>query len=190
MSVSKALWLKKNGFSEDGFTYAIWGDDTYSIKEWLKEQGFKFSPLLKWHSPVPIDVPVGYGLICFSFDELYKWEEENQNAYYFETAEMLVSRRFKEAEGPSLSEYVGEVGERLRDMTAIFKSARGFSGMYGWTNIYTFQRGEDILVWFTAKDLDLEKGQPVLLTGTVKKHEEFREVKTTQLSRCIVKVVE
>lgn len=189
MSISKALWLKKNGFSEDGFTYSVFGDDTYAIKEWLKEQGCKFSPLLKWHSPQPIDMPAGYGMICFSFDELYQWDEASQNAYFYENAETLVNRRFKEAEGPSLSEYVGEVGERLRNLTAIFKSCRGFSGMYGWTNIYTFQVGEDVLVWFTAKDLDLERGQVVDLTGTVKKHEEFREVKTTQLSRCIVKVV-
>jgi hypothetical protein len=46
-----------------------------------------------------------------------------------------------------------------------------------------------VLVWFTAKDLDLEKGAVVDLTGTVKKHEEFRGVKTTQLSRCIIKEV-
>ena len=128
-------------------------------------------------------------MICFSFEELYQWDVESQNAYFYESAEILVNRRIKEAEGPSLSEYVGEVGERLRNLTAVFKSVRGFSGMYGWTNIYTFQRGEDILVWFTAKDLDLEKGTVVDLTGTVKKHEEFREVKTTQLSRCIIKVV-
>jgi hypothetical protein len=85
---------------------------------------------------------------------------------------------------------VGYVGERLRNLTAIYKSTRGFMGNYGWTNIHTFQIGEDVLVWFTAKDLDLERGQAVDLTGTVKKHEEFREVKTTQLSRCIIKAVE
>jgi hypothetical protein len=63
-------------------------------------------------------------------------------------------------------------------------------GNYGWTNIHTFQIGDDILVWFTAKDCSLEKGTVVDLTGTVKKHEEFRGVKTTQLSRCIIKEVE
>lgn len=189
MSVSKALWLEKNGFSEDGLTYCVFGDDTYSIKEWLKEQGCKFHPLLKWHSPVPLDLPEGYGIISFSFEDLCEWNESQQNAFFYESAKEKVDRAFKEAEGPSLSEYVGEVGERLRNLTAIFKSGRGFSGKYGWTNIYTFQVGEDVLVWFTAKDLDLEKGQAVDLTGTVKKHEEFRGVKTTQLSRCIVKEV-
>lgn len=187
--MTKEMWLEKNGFSADGFTYSVFGDDTYSIKEWLKEQGCKFSPLLKWHSPEPIDMPVGYGMICFSFDELYQWDEANRNAYFYESAETLVNRRFKEAEGPSLSEYIGEVGERLRNLTAIYKSSRGFSGKYGWTNIHTFQVGEDVLVWFTQKELNLEKGVAVDLTGTVKKHEEFREVKTTQLSRCIIKEV-
>lgn len=188
--MTKEMWLEKNGFSADGFTYVIFGDDTYSIKEWLKEQGCKFHPWLKWHSPTPLDVPVGYGSICFSFDELCIWDEKEGSAYFTEKAKDLIDRRVKEAEGPSLSEYVGEVGERLRNLTVVFKSMRGFAGRYGWTNIYTFQHGDDVLVWFTAKDLDLEKGQVVDLTGTVKCHEEFREVKTTQLSRCIIKVVE
>ena len=103
---------------------------------------------------------------------------------------MKIDRKIAELMGPSLSEFVGEVGERLRNYTAVFKSTRGFMGNYGWTNIHTFQVGDDILVWFTAKDCSLEKGTVVDLTGTVKKHEEFRGVKTTQLSRCIIKEVE
>ena len=188
--MTKEMWLEKNGFSADGFTYVIFGDDTYSIKEWLKEQGCKFHPFLKWHSPAPLDVPVGYGGICFAFDEICVYDEASKEVYFKETAKEFIERRVKTAEGPSLSEYVGYVGERLRNLTAIYKSTRGFMGNYGWTNIHTFQIGEDVLVWFTAKDLDLEKGQAVDLTGTVKKHEEFREVKTTQLSRCIIKAVE
>ena len=109
--------------------------------------------------------------------------------FYYEDAKAKVERKVREAEGPSLSEYVGTVGERLRNLTVVYKSCRGFMGMYGWTNIYTFQHGEDILVWFTAKDCELEYGTVVDLTGTVKRHEEFRGVKTTQLSRCIIKEV-
>lgn len=187
--LTKVEWLELNGFSVDGFTYSVFGDDTYSIKGWLKEQGCKFNPILKWHHSEPIDMPVGYGMICFGFDEILEWDEKAGTAAYKENAPELVDRRFKEAEGPSFSEYVGQVGERLRNLTAIYKSTRGFAGMYGWTNIHTFQIGEDVLVWFTAKDLDLEKGQVVDLTGTVKSHEEFRGTKTTQLSRCIIKEV-
>lgn len=187
---TREMWLEKNGFSMDGITYSIYGEDTYSIKEWLKEQGCKFHPLLKWHTPKAIELPAGYGLIPFKFEDIFEWDESQQTAYYYESAKEMIDRKIKEAEGPSLSEFHGVVGERLRHVTAIYKSTRGFSGNYGWTNIHTFQIGEDVLVWFTQVDLDLEKGCIIDLSATVKKHEEFRGVKTTQLSRCIVKAVE
>lgn len=185
--MTKVEWLERNGFSKDGFTYCVFGEDTYSIKEQLKEMGCKFSPLLKWHCDKPLDLPVGYGMICFSFDDLLEWNEECKNAFFYEKSKEKIEKAFKQAEGPSLSEYVGEVGERIRNITAIYKSTRGFDSRFGWTNIHTFEIGNDVLVWFTQKDLDFEKGQAIDLTGTIKKHEEFRGVKTTQLSRCVLK---
>lgn len=187
--MNKREWLERSGFNENEITYVICGEDTYSIKDWLKEQGCKFNPVLKWHSPNLLELPEGYLLVPFSFEELAEWDENHKEACYYENAKAIVERKIREAEGPSLSEYVGEVGERLRHLTAIFKSTRGFMGKYGWTNIHTFQIGENVLVWFSACDIDLEYGTVVDLSGTVKKHEEFRGVKTTQLSRCIVKEV-
>jgi hypothetical protein len=189
MKMTKAEWLTKNGFNENGLTWCVFGDDTYAIKDKLKEWGCKFSPLLKWHSANPIDIPIGYGMFSISFDTIAQWDEENETICYYEKAKEIVDRQFREAEGPSLSEYVGTPGERLRNLTAIYKSTRGFSGKYGWTNIHTFEVGDNILVWFTQCDVDLERGQAVDLTATVKKHEEFRGVKTTQLSRCIIKPI-
>lgn len=188
--MTREQWLEKNGFNVGNeCTYCVYGDDTYSIKDWLKEQGCKYHPLLKWHSPEPLDIPEGYGMISFSFSEILEWDEKDGMGIFTEYAESFIDRKFKEAEGPSLSEYVGQIGERLRHITAIYKSTRGFSGKYGWTNIHTFQIGEDVLVWFTAVDLNFEKGQVIDLSCTIKNHEEFRGVKTTQLSRCIVKEV-
>lgn len=189
MKITKELWLEKNGFGADGLTWCIFGEDTYAIKEQLKELGCKFSPLLKWHSPKALDLPIGYGMFSISFDTIAQWDEENETIYYYEKAKEIVDKQFREAEGPSLSEYVGTPGERLRNLTAIYKSTRGFSGKYGWTNIHTFEVGDDVLVWFSQCDVDLERGQAVDLTATVKKHEEFRGVKTTQLSRCIIKPI-
>ena len=188
--MTKELWLEKHGFSESGITYCVVGDNTYSIKEYLKENGYKFDPILKWHGAESLELPEGYSLLELSFDDICEWDSNLCEGCYFEKTKAIVDKAFKEAAGPSLSEFVGEVGQRLRNLTAIYKSTRGFSGKYGWTNIHTFQIDEDVLVWFTTVELDLEVGQPVDLTGTVKKHEEFRGVKTTQLSRCIVKGVE
>lgn len=187
--MTKAEWLEKNGFSEDGLTWCVFGEDTYSIKEHLKELGCKFSMNLKWHCAKPLNLPEGYGMFSLSFDDLFEWNERMGNAYAYEDTKEKIEKAFKQAEGPSLSEYVGEIGDRLRNVTAVYKSTKGFNSRFGWTNIHTFKIGENVLVWFTQKDLDLEKGVTVDLTGTVKKFEEFRGVKTTHITRCIVKEV-
>lgn len=187
---TKEVWLERYGFNtETEMTYIIYGDDTYHIKDWLKEQGCKFNPILKWHAAVPIELPEGYGMVSVSFDEVAEYSDEYKAGFFKETARALVDRKVKEAMGPSLSEYVGAAGDRLKHITAIYKSTRGFMGSYGWTNIHTFEQGHDVLVWFTQCDLPLEYGTVVDLSGTVKRHEEFRGVKTTHLSRCVVKEV-
>ena len=185
---NKREWLEKNGFNEEGITYVAIGN-TYEIKETLKEKGCRFSPVLKWHCAEKFDLPEDYKWIEVKFDDVLEWNMYQKNAYFFETAKSFVEKLEAQAEGPSKSEYVGEVGERLRNITAIYKSCRGFEGRFGWTNIYTFESEENILVWFTSSELTLKKGDIVNLTGTIKKHEEFRGVKTTQLSRCIVKTI-
>lgn len=190
MRMTKEFWLEKNGFGADGLTWCVFGDDTYAIKEQLKKLGCKFSPLLKWHSPKALDLPEGYGMFSISFDEIAQWDIINKTVCYFEKSEELIERKFREAEGPSLSEFVGTPGERLQNITAIYKSSHGFCGKFGWTNIHTFQTGNNVLVWFTSVNLNLDKGQAINLTATIKKHEEFRGVKTTQLSRCIIKTIE
>lgn len=187
--LTKAEWMERNGFGEDGLTWCVFGDDTFAIKDQLKEMGCKFSPTLKWHSAIPLDVPVGYGMISFAFDDIMEWNEEQNNAFFFEDAKSKIERKFIEVAGPSLSEFVGEIGTRIHNKTVVFKSMRGFSSQFGWTNIYTFMDGNNELVWFTAKELNFEKGDIIDLTGTIKKHEEFRGVKTTQLSRCILKKI-
>ena len=118
--ITKELWLQKNGFNEEGITYVIFGDDTYSIKDYLKAKGCKFNPTLKWHSPVKLNLSEDFGVIEFSFDELAKWDEDQAEVFYYEDAKAKVERKVREAEGPSLSEYVGEVGERLRNLTAVY----------------------------------------------------------------------
>ncbi len=187
--MTKAEWMERNNFNINGFTWVICGNDTFVIKDELKAIGFRFSAELKWHIAEEVSIPEGYHLIQIHFDEVYEWNETYKNAYPFAAAKQKVEDRMRMYDAPSLSLFVGIEGERLRDLEVTFVSGRGFSSRYGWTNLYTFKQGENILIWFTQKDLDLEEGQTVLLTGTVKKHDEFRGVKNTQLSRCIIKEI-
>ena len=151
-----------------------------SLKEWVA----------KWHAPEPLDVPVGYGMFGVSFDDILQWDPEVNNAFYLETAKAFMDRKFAEREQPSLSEYLGEIHERLRHITAVYKSSRGYNGMYGWTNIYTFVANNNVLVWFTSVALNIAPGTIVDLSATVIKHEEFRGVKTTRVNRCKVVPIE
>jgi hypothetical protein len=190
--VNRAAWLAKNCFDSNGFTYCIYGDDTYSIKDKLKEMGCRFDPVLKWHCDREIELPEGYFCLPIAFDEIMKWEPQLKNAMYLETAKAIVERKIHEAEGPSTTEYYpAEIGDKICNITAIFKSRRGYCGNYGWVNILTFEYLNYCLVWFTATDPDIEPGQTVDLSFSVKAFEEFRGVKTTKVTRCkVIKIGE
>lgn len=187
---NKREWMEKNGFDEDGLTWCVFGDDTFAIKDALKEMGCKFNPMLKWHGPKALELPDGFGMVPIAFDDILTWDMYSKTADYKEDAEEKIEKVLKQAAGPSTTEYYeGEVGDRVRNITAVFKSVRGFDSRFGWTNIYTFDSGNNCLVWFTTKTLDFEKGQTVDFTGTIKAFEEFRGVKTTQFTRCIIKAI-
>ena len=139
-------------------------------QEWLEKNGFN---------------PENETTYCVVGEDTYSIKD-----YYYEDSKRKVEKKIRRFLPKSNSQYIGEIGERIRNQTAIFKSVRGFNGAFGWTNIFTFNIGENVLVWFTQKDLNLEKGMAIDLTGTIKKHEEYREVKTTVLTRCIIKSIE
>lgn len=187
--MTREEWLAKNGFNADGQTFSVFGEDTYAIKDWLKEQGCVFSPVLKWHIAEKFELPEGFQWVEFQFDKLYDWNDELENAFFFESAAAEVDSIFQRLLPPSKSEYMGEMKERLRNLTAVFKSRRAYNGNYGVTNIYTFYHGDNCLVWFSTVEIGISTGTVVDLTGTVVKHEEFRGVKTTKINRCIVKEV-
>ncbi len=189
MPTTKLEWFTKNGFNEDGNTYCVIGN-SYAIKNELKEKGYIYSPMLKWHAASPIELPEGYSHLVISFYDIYEWNDKMGMAYFFENSKEKIEKKFIEAEGPSNSEFVGTVGERLRNITAVYSSSHGFQGGYGYTYIHTFYVGENCLVWMSTKELALPKGQIVDLTGTIKQHELYRNVKTTKLSRCVVVPIE
>ena len=77
--ITKTEWLEMNGFSEYGVTYLVLGN-SYPIKDDLKENGFKFSPLLRWHGDTnDFDLPEGCYYKEFCFDEVFIWNEEDHH---------------------------------------------------------------------------------------------------------------
>ena len=182
----------KLGFGEDEKAYLVYGDDTFAIKDKLKELGARFDPTLKWFFSKEVELPEGYKLCAMSFDELYNYNPRSKWAEFKEDAKAIVSRRIAEFKGPSTSIYYpGVEKERIRNITAKVDSIRGFEGAYGYTSVYTFTSGDYVFVWMTSKcDVNLAIGTTVDLTGTIKKFNEYMGIHQTFLTRCVIKKVE
>ena len=91
-------------------------------------------------------------------------------------------------------EYYGNVGDKFeREMT--FEKMFGFETMYGYQYIILFHDDENhVFVWKTANGnlgknfnwAEYEVGQKYLIKGTVKSHDEYKNVKQTVITRCKV----
>lgn len=175
---------------ENPLIYLIGGGSTYEIKDQLKEMGCKFNPALGWFSNHEIDLPDGYKTVTIKFEDAYEWIPAWTSFELKDTAKSVAGAALATLMPESHSEWIGEVKERLRDMEVTFTGARQFEGAYGTTFIYSFLLNEkDVFTWFTSSCKDLVKGNSYLLTGTVKKFDEYNGVKSTVLSRCIIKEV-
>jgi hypothetical protein len=182
----------KLGFGEDEKAYLVYGDDTFAIKDKLKELGARFDPTLKWFFPAEVALPEGYKFCVFTFDELYDYNPQTKWAQFKEDAKNIVARRIAELKGPSTSVYYPAAEKaRIRNITAKVDSIRGFEGRFGYTMVYTFTSENYVFVWMTSKcDLNLSVGEVIDLTGTIKKFDEYLGVRQTHLTRCTVKKVE
>ena len=182
----------KIGFGEDEKAYLVYGDDTFAIKDKLKELGARFDPTLKWFFSKEVDLPEGYHLCPISFDDIYEYKPAIKWADFKEDAKNIVTKKIAELKGPSTSVfYPATEKERIRNIIAKVSNIRGFEGVYGYTFVYTFTSGDYVFIWMTSKnDLNLSCGDIIDLTGTIKKFDEYMGVKNTYLTRCIINKIE
>ena len=176
-------WLERNGFDEDGYTHIFYGK-TYPIKDDLKAHGCKYSRELSWHGPAAVEIPDDCYVDKVHWSDIYDWDADNCIMQLNQRGKDFLNDIFT---SHVVGTYVGEPGERLRDMPAILEKKIECDGKFGWSIMYRFNSDGAQLVWFTEKVLNLEEGDECLLTGTVKKHDIYGNVKTTYLNRCIVK---
>lgn len=99
----------------------------------------------------------------------------------------------------SNSKFMGNIGQRLTVDIATVKLLNIYDGYYGNTwryqiidaqgNVFMWDASNSIWDTFRVKDSlngDVVEGLPLQLVGTVKKHDEFRGIKQTWLTRCRV----
>ena len=177
-------WPVRNGFDEDGMTWIFVKGDTYAIKDTLKNAGYKFNKQLGWHGAECLnDLPDGYELFQIGFSEVYDWPFETTSEPEFIGAQVIADAKAKVGQG----EFVGEIGERLRALDVQLMSVREYNGSFGLSYIYQFSYKGEVLVWMTTKCMDVQPDEWYVLSGTVKKHENYKGMNQTYLSRCVVK---
>ena len=104
-------------------------------------------------------------------------------AYYkgIEREETLLNREI-ENKNDCQSEYIGEIGNRITINISSAKCLTSWETDFGITFLYKFISEGNVITWKTGKDIDCENVKSI--TGTIKAHTEYREVKQTELTRC------
>lgn len=178
-------WLKDNGFNEEGYTYILIGMDTYSIKDKLKEEGWKYNSFLRWHiNAIPADYK----------DNVYKlyWRDAYSTSvwgdmYPMEDLQKRIDTIIESNLPHSSSEWIGTIGKKVENILVKVISKRNYQGRFGYSQIITFEtlNGEKI-VWFTNTIVTAGIGDTCLISGIVKDHTEYKGVKQTLLKRCSI----
>lgn len=168
------------GFKEGYIT--IFKGDTYAVKEELKAAGARYARNWGWSIAGGEPVPEIEGIVPVRLD----WSavgNDNEKLKSDEEIELAVDALICE---PSKSEFVGNVGERIRGL--LVKVTRSFQidSYYGQSTVHNFEDEDgNVYTWITASK-NLPEGGVYWLDGTVKDHKVYKNVKQTVLTRCKV----
>lgn len=99
----------------------------------------------------------------------------------------VVAAKKQEAEAPT-TEHLGSVGDRTTFKEATVTFIRRIDGYYGITTLTKFSLSHEgkngALVWFRSGDKsDLQVGDTIDLTASIKKHDQFKNEKQTVVTR-------
>lgn len=185
---TKANWLLENGFNEDGITYVYIADDSYNRKDELKAAGWRYHALIGWHIGevnVPHNKEDIYILDADTAAEFNMYGDGNWKY----TVKDIIAEAKASLKAQSRSEWVGLEKEKITDLPVVLKKVSGYQTRFGWSNIYTFMNGDNVIVWFTSSNPHLEVEQSYLLSATIKTHSEFRGEKQTIITRAKAKEI-
>lgn len=122
-----------------------------------------------------------FGMICYLPEMFTKTLEEKVKRWEKEKAEK---------ESRAKSDFIGSVSEKVTiQATYLGKIYLGYNG-FNDSYLHRFKSGENDIVWSSVNNLeDVNVGQVIEITGTVKDHQIYKEAKQTRLTRCKVRVL-
>lgn len=170
------------GFAEGFIT--IFKGDTYAAIEWFRASVCKYNKIFGWYVPsteeIPCDIPIGLEPIRIEWDCVSAEDGVSLRSESFakEYAQQFLFE-------PSLSEFLGEVKDRL-ELEVTVKKAVELNGFYGRSTMHIMEDAVgNVLVWTTSAKT-LVEGNQYNLRGTVKAHSIYKNTKQTVLTRCTV----
>lgn len=184
-------FVKKLGLNEQGTAYMVLAQDTYTIKNELKQKGARYNNFIGWYFN---EEKEGYETYPINLIAFYKKNQYGQYyGYINEQGELLneLVRTVKEAylEQFSISEYVGELKQRIT-LQVKYEDNRSYETNFTYygetTMIYMFDYEGNKLIWKTGSYIDAQIGDTITITGTIKEHKTYNGVKQTILTRCKV----
>lgn len=164
----------KNGY------ITIFKGDTYSCKEWFKENGARYTKFWGWsfssEMEVPEDIPAGVEPMRLEWSVVGDGDRLKNDDLVKAAIEAMTYE-------PDDSEFVGNIGDRI-EVTLTVEKAIHLDGYYGPSTMH-IMRDEDgnAFVWTTAAK-SWEEGVTKTLRGTIKDHKTYRNVNQTVLTRC------
>jgi len=86
------------------------------------------------------------------------------------------------------SDFIGNVGERLKGIVVKVLAVRDIESDWGCSTLYTFQDavGNVLKTFYTGTSWEADVDDKLVIAGTVKKHDNFRGMKSTMLNRVSV----
>ena len=175
-------WKMQHGWSEDGITYVVSGN-SYSIKDELKQNGFIYDPVLRWHKATK-DEKYADRLIEIKMDDVVEISAWGKGHYKSE-AKDIVDKALAATQPEVHSEWVGEVGEKIKDIKVQLIRKHTTETRYGLNTLYSFQTEEgNILNWWTTTFQAVEINDWVTIKyATIKKLDTYKDVKNTIITR-------
>lgn len=182
----RKVWLEKNGFGEDLVTYVYFPADSYDVKEELKNEGFIFSKILFWHSPI-LNEKYAEKVLRVELSEVAEisaWGE----GYFKENAKEYIEKKMFDARGEKEGEWLGDpvndIGSRVQ-VRARLVSITEHSGKYGTTQLVRFidELGNEIN-WWTTVDIKVAEGTLVDIKAIIKNFNRYKNKKITVLKNC------
>jgi hypothetical protein len=125
-----------------------------------------------------------HNMAVVSAQEYISFREIGLAAYLVEAYRRELGAQ-EECKRAAVSNHVGEVGQRLKDLELIVVGCHPFDSDFGGGCFIKFMDGAgNRLTWKASNHSGEDIGAVFKVTGTVKSHDEWKGIKETRLTRC------